>query len=387
MTKIRQFQVTLACTLGNFLIGLLFVWPSYTLNLYTSKNTTLLSKPMTEIEGSLLGSLPCLGALFGTVLSGIIINGFGRKIGGIAIAMPYIASWLMIDLSSSAIVVLIARFLAGISCGATVVHAPIFISEVADESVRGLLASAIAFFYCFGVLVSYIFGWVLTFRYIVWMNILFCILYVALLLSIMESPVFLLKKRGPEAARESIAYYKGLSSNSKEVTDALARLKQEIMPAVELIAICDTDELEKEKLNDDNGVEQEKMPPYKILFLSPAPRRGFIIVALTVSVQILMGMVAVQVYAKTIFAQAAPNLSPHLCSVLFALVLFSGSLFCGFLSDRFGRKILATQHVLRMSRLEAKHVSNCLKTNIGGINTKENSNHLNNMERVEEDES
>ncbi|VVC99951.1 unnamed protein product [Leptidea sinapis] len=286
-------------TLGSFLMGLLFVWPSYTLNLYTSKNTTLLSKPMTEIESSLLGSLPCLGGLFGT------------------------ASWLMIDLSSSSIVVLIARFLGGISCGATLVHTPIFISEVADESVRGLLTSATSFFYCFGVLISFIIGWVLTFRYVVWTNILICILYVALLLSIMESPVFLLKKRGPQ-----------------EVSDALARLKQEIMPAVPLTTICATDESEKETLNEDMGIEEEKMPPYKILFFSPAPRRGFIIVALTVALKLLMGMVVVQVYAKSIFAQAAPNLSSHLCSVLFALVLLSGSLFCALFSDRFGRKPL-----------------------------------------------
>ena len=47
----------------------------------------------------------------------------------------------MIDLTTSSIVILIARFLGGVSGGAFMVHSPIYISEVAEESIRGTLAS------------------------------------------------------------------------------------------------------------------------------------------------------------------------------------------------------------------------------------------------------
>lgn len=59
-----------------------------------------------------------------------------------------------------------------------------------------------------------------------------------------------------------------------------------------------------------------------------------------------MGMIAVQVYAKEIFRNAAPDLSSHLCSVMFALVLLSGVLMCALFSDRFGRKVSCASSAL-----------------------------------------
>lgn len=57
------------------------------------------------------------------------------------------------------------------------------------------------------------------------------------------------------------------------------------------------------------------------------------------SSQVLMGMVPVQVYAKELFARAAPQLSAHLCSVMFALVLLSGSLVTAAVADKAGRRV------------------------------------------------
>ncbi|XP_045505307.1 facilitated trehalose transporter Tret1-like [Colias croceus] len=346
MAKLRQYQVTLACSLGNFITGVLYVWPSYTLHQYTSNTTTLLTEPMTEVEGSLLGSLPSLGAMVGTLLAGPVINGLGRQKGGLCIAMPFVLSWLAVDLSSSAIFVLLARFMGGMACGASFVHSPVFVSEIADQSIRGLLATAPMAFYCFGIFVSFVMGWTLTFKYIIWINIFFCLLYAALLMSVRESPVFLFMKNNEEEARQSIAYYKGVSPESKAVLEELSRLKQQLLPSVELVSISGDvkfEEAEKEKLNDDDNEVQndtEKMPAYKILLFSPTSRRAFIIVSLTVSFQVLMGMVAVQVYAKVIFSQAAPSLSSHMCSVIFALVLMCGCVSCALFSDKFGRKPL-----------------------------------------------
>ncbi|CAK1543397.1 unnamed protein product [Leptosia nina] len=346
MGKFRQYQVTLACSLGNFATGILFVWPSYTLQLYTSTNTTLLSEPLSDLQSSLLGSLPSLGAMVSTMFAGVMLNTLGRQKAGLCCAIPFLLSWLLIDLSSSAILLLLGRFLGGIACGICFVQGPVFISEIADQSIRGMLATAPTAFYCVGVLVSFIMGWTLTFKYIIWTNIFFCVLYAALMISVKESPVFLLMKNNEEDARQSIAYYKGFSVDSKPVLEELSRLKQQMTPSVELKSISTDgklDEAEKEKLNpdyDDVINDMEKMPAYKMLMFSPTSRRAFTIVAITISLQVLMGMVPVQVYAKVIFLQAAPSLSSHMCSVLFALVLMFGCMSCAVFSDKFGRKPL-----------------------------------------------
>ncbi|XP_047540040.1 facilitated trehalose transporter Tret1-like [Vanessa atalanta] len=344
MGKLHQAQTSVACSIGNMLVGLLYVWPSYTLQLYTDKNTTLLSSPMTELESSLVGSLPSLGAMAGTAMIGWILSVFGRQKGGLIIALPLMISWLMIDLTSSSIVILIARFIGGTSGGAIMVHSPIFISEVVEESIRGTLTSAPITFYCLGVLLSYLLGWFLTYRYIIWANIICCLIYVGLMMTINESPVHLMRQKREEDARLAIAHYRGASISSKVVMEEFSRLKQQITPAVELIAVdsdAKADEAEKEKLNLNNDDEENpKMSSFKMLFVSPSSRRAFTVVGLTLSVQVMMGMVAVQVYAKDIFGSAAPSLSSHFCSVMFALVLLFGSLLSALFSDKFGRRVL-----------------------------------------------
>ncbi|XP_050356142.1 facilitated trehalose transporter Tret1-like isoform X1 [Nymphalis io] len=345
MGKLHQAQTSIACSLGNMLTGLLYVWPSYTLQLYTDKNTTLLSSPMTDLESSLVGSLPSLGAMAGTAIIGWILSVFGRQKGGLIIALPLMISWLMIDMTSSSTLILIARFIGGTSGGAFMVHSPIYVSEVAEESIRGTLASAPITCYCLGVLLSYILGWFFTYRYIIWANIICCLIYVGLMMTVTESPVFLMRQKREEDARMAIAHYRGASLSSKIVMEEFSRLKQQITPAVELIAVdsdSKADEAEKEKLNNsnDDSEEKPKMSSFKVLFISPSSRRAFTVVGLTLSLQVMMGMVAVQVYAKDIFANAAPSLSSHFCSVMFALVLLSGSLLSALFSDKFGRRVL-----------------------------------------------
>lgn len=79
-------------------MGSLNVWPSYTLKLYTANNTTLITRPMSELETSLVGSLPSLGAMFGTAITGLIIDNYGRKRGVMLLTLPFLVSlWHQIN--------------------------------------------------------------------------------------------------------------------------------------------------------------------------------------------------------------------------------------------------------------------------------------------------
>ncbi|CAG5054943.1 unnamed protein product [Parnassius apollo] len=194
---------------------------------------------------------------------------------------------------------------------------------------------------------SYILGWYLTYRYVVWVNLACSILGVALLMTVTESPVYLLRQNREEDARLAIAHYRGESPASKIVLEEVSRLKQQITPAVELIATNIEDnpkrkEAEKEKLNTDDFSPkmQTRMSPLKVLFLSPSSRRAFIVVGLCLALQVMMGMLPVQVYAKQIFTQAAPSLSSHFCSIMLGMVLLVGSLSSLVMTDKCGRKFL-----------------------------------------------
>ncbi|XP_028029533.1 facilitated trehalose transporter Tret1-2 homolog [Bombyx mandarina] len=343
--KLNQVFASFASGYGSFLMGFTNVWPSYTTELFKSELTPLLA-PFSETHASLLGSLPSLGAMLGTAITGTLINSLGRKNGGIVLTLFNVLSWIIVELCSSPMLILVARFLAGISGGGLMVLAPIFISEFADDSIRGALASSTLFLYCVGILLSYIIGWFSTYHIIIWISLALSVTGVFLFLLSTESPVYYMRKRREEDARASIAHYKGLSPTSTEVTDELTRIKQQIVPAIELVSVTaepdsKAEEAEKEKLNNDDDVHElaKNVSTIKQLFTTPSSLRGFLIVLTVISMQVFMGMVPVQVYAKEVFRQTDPAKS-DLYTVLFALTLCSGTLVTATVADKAGRRVL-----------------------------------------------
>ncbi|XP_028179113.1 facilitated trehalose transporter Tret1-like [Ostrinia furnacalis] len=340
--RVYQVAATIASSFGSFAMGLLYVWPSYTTSLLTSNTTTILSAPMTSTEESLVGSLPSLGAMVGTAVVGPLIEIFGRKLGGVAVSLPFVLSWALIAISKTSILILAARFISGIAGGAYLVLGPMFISEVAEDSIRGALSSATITFYGLGALMSYLLGWFFGYNTIIWINLAVGVMCAGLLMSVPESPVFLMKKNREEDARVSMSLYRGVPPTSMVVQEEISKIKQQISPAVELTTINEkAEEAEKEKLTSEDIKDDPpaKVSAIKTLFKSSASRRGFLVVTTVISMQVLMGIVPVQVYAKHVFKQADPS-QADLYSVFFAVVMVTGSFVTGAVADKAGRRIL-----------------------------------------------
>ncbi|XP_059055770.1 facilitated trehalose transporter Tret1-1-like [Achroia grisella] len=341
-----QTFTAITASFGSAAMGLLNVWPSYTKYLYTANDTVLLTNPMTDSEVALLGSLPSLGGMLGTGVVGILIDKFGRRIGGLAITIPFLLSWAIIHMSSTSVLVLMARFLGGIAGGAYLVYGPVFISEVADDSIRGSLATFPNLFYGIGVLLSYILGWFSSYTVIIWINIMVAVVCCLLVMSVKESPIFLLRQNREEDAINAIAHYKGSSPTSVVVLKELSKLKLQLNPIVELIPVNEdslstAEDAEKEKLNSENIIPevQQKVSSWRTLISSPSSRRAFLTLFIIITVQVFMGLVPVQVFAKTVFNKADPS-KADLFSVLFALMLIFGCFVTAFISDKAGRRVL-----------------------------------------------
>ncbi|XP_028174071.1 solute carrier family 2, facilitated glucose transporter member 8-like [Ostrinia furnacalis] len=84
---------------------------------------------------------------------------------------------------------------------------------------------------------------------------------------------------------------------------------------------------------------QPRFHALKTLCLSPASRRGFIILLMAFTMEVLMGLAPVQVYAKQVFIEADPY-HGDLYSVILAVCWCLGSVLCSALTDRFGRRVL-----------------------------------------------
>lgn len=74
-------------------MALVNTWPSYTTELLFSNTTTPLSAPITEGEEALIGSLPSLGAMAGSAVTGLLMNKFGRRNAGVLLSLPVLVSY------------------------------------------------------------------------------------------------------------------------------------------------------------------------------------------------------------------------------------------------------------------------------------------------------
>jgi sugar porter (SP) family MFS transporter len=155
-----------------------------------------------SLTDSGLGTVAALltfGCLVGALFTGNFTEKFGRKKVMVTTALIYIVSALGCAFAESAAMLTIFRVLSGLAVGATSVVAPMYISEIAPAHNRGRLVSFNQFAITIGIVLAYIFDYLLigfgdnAWRYMLVVPGVFGILYlVFLLVKFPESPRWLL---------------------------------------------------------------------------------------------------------------------------------------------------------------------------------------------------
>lgn len=100
-------------------------------------NVTLPGPRMDEAEGSWVGSIVAIGAVFGSLPASWGADFIGRKPAIALLAIPFILSWVMIIVADSVWMLLASRFIAGGVIGAVTATVPMYIGEIAETSIRG----------------------------------------------------------------------------------------------------------------------------------------------------------------------------------------------------------------------------------------------------------
>ncbi|XP_049880023.1 facilitated trehalose transporter Tret1-like [Pectinophora gossypiella] len=316
-------------------MGIMFAWPSCTLNLFQSANTTL-SRPMSDGELSLFGSLSCIGALISTPLTGFMLDRVGRKYCAVASAATHVMSWSLIAFCSQVEVVLFSIFLCGVG-GAVVLIVPVFIGEICQESIRGAMTSGSMVFYAIGMLLSYLLGGILEYKTMVYVCMSLSVVGLLLLTALKETPMFLMIKGLDQEAAKSFAFYRNAMVDSKEVLQEMEKLRRAFNP--DLDEENTTPEEEKLKV-DEKPVETEKPSLWQFVKKSRSTRQAMFVTLTLITAAVFQGLVVLQVYAEPLFQEAVPNISSTVCSVLLALVTIIAGFIAAYLTDFAGRRPL-----------------------------------------------
>ncbi|XP_071445144.1 facilitated trehalose transporter Tret1-like [Hetaerina americana] len=309
--KMPQFLAAGAATLVALSGGCALAWTSPALSLLKAPDSRL---AITDDQGSWVGAILPLGAIVGALPSGSLADRFGRKMFQLSLAPPFVVSWLMIAFAKSVGVLYAARFLSGLATGASCVVAPMYIAEIAENSVRGTLSAFFQLMITVGILVVYILGTVENYDVLSWTCFTLPILFFAAFFWMPETPKYLLSKGKREEARKSLAWLRGRPDVGEELA-AMHTLVEE-----ESIA--------------------QKNTSFKDIISSKTNVKAFFICLGILMFQQLSGVNAVIFYTGTIFKAAGSGLPPTVSPVIVGVVQTVFTVVAAGLVDRAGRRVL-----------------------------------------------
>lgn len=165
-----------------------------------------------------MSALPMAG---GCILGGYFMEKIGRKAIHIWSCLPLILGWFLIAFSPNTTIILIGRFLTGVSDGLLGPPTGVYIAETAHPNTRGVLIMSTCVAITSGVLGVHLLGTFLTWRLTAFISGLIPIPIAILMFFVPESPTYLVKKGELEKAKMAFFWCRGESRESQKELDEL----------------------------------------------------------------------------------------------------------------------------------------------------------------------
>ena len=266
-------------------------------------------------HGTVVMGMALWGTVLGAIFGGIPTNKIGRKNTLLWIGLLFLISALGSAFANDPYIFAAFRFIGGLGVGASTIAAPAYISEIAPAKDRGRLVAFYQFNIVLGILMAFLSNYLLkdlgenSWRWMMGVQAIPSVIYVLLIISIPESPRWLLSKFKNEEAR------KILQIMGQEADYENMKMEIEI----------DTNNA---SLENDNIFLKKYRTPLLLAFLMAFFNQ-------------LSGINAFLYYSSRIFQEAGLGESTALLSSIgIGVVNLIFTLLGVFLIDRLGRKIL-----------------------------------------------
>ncbi|PSN52620.1 Facilitated trehalose transporter Tret1 [Blattella germanica] len=338
--KLTQYVAALIVSMLSFNNGLTICWAPTMLPILQSEDSPLVSGPITKEQASWLAALQCLGAFLSGPFYIFVINRFSRKTAGYILAMPFLTSWLFIIFSRTVPLLYIARLIGGMGNGSSLVFIPIYISEMAEDSIRGALGSLLLMTLNSAILFGYVIGAFESYFAYAYIAIVFPLVYLCLFFWLPETPMYLINANETVKAKQSLRWFRG--GDEDVVQEEFAKMTYLLK--------------ERKTLS--------QAATFKDILMSPGSRKAFFIGFTLILNQQFCGIYAILSYTVSIFQEAETSLSPHHSSIIVGVLYVLGTILSTPLIDRAGRKcLLLTSNAITAICLIALGVYFYLKSN------------------------
>jgi SP family facilitated glucose transporter-like MFS transporter 8 len=166
-----------------------------------------------------------LGSLIGPITAGYLADRLGRRFLMLIMTVPMVVSWLML-VGESIVILFIAMFVLGFTCGVVSVASPMYSDEIAEVRVRGAVGSYFGLMFSVPKLGVYICAAILS---DVGRKVAFIMLPFSFAVAFYwmpESPLYLLTKGQDEEAKKSLRWLRGVGTGqSAEIEGELREMQ------------------------------------------------------------------------------------------------------------------------------------------------------------------
>lgn len=266
--------------------------------------------PMTDEEISYCTALPFLAAAVFAMVWGYIANVLGRKITAYLCALCYVVGYTIILNTNSIQLLIISRMIGGLAYIPTLFNGPMYVAETAEPKNLGRLSSTLLIAENIGVLMVYIIGGHVSFRFLNLFCALFGCIFFLLIIVFPESPVFYLKNDRFLEAKLSLQFYRP-RGNDVLLTEELNRLSETFVLSKKL------------KL--------------KYLFTRHTSMALFIALCLQIGIQ-FSGINYMTTYTLDLFQRSHTLVDPYVCLVIAGTFYTIGPFIYFYITNHFGRK-------------------------------------------------
>ncbi|CAH2099196.1 unnamed protein product [Euphydryas editha] len=172
--------------------------------------------PYTDDLASWIASITPLSMVIGSICAGSMIDGLGRKIGHIILATLSIISWLVIASSTNITLLLIGRFISGLSSGPTRPVSLVYIGEITEPKYRKYSLMTPSLLLNVGILLSHIMG-----EYFSWKTSSYIYAAINIFCSIpfiflKEAPLWLISKGKTDEGIQAFKWFRGKGSEAEK---------------------------------------------------------------------------------------------------------------------------------------------------------------------------
>ncbi|XP_045474767.1 facilitated trehalose transporter Tret1-like [Harmonia axyridis] len=268
---------------------------------------------ITDTDVYWLETIYLIGGVAGLPVTIYFVDKIGRQKSLIIAASNSLTAWILIVIADRVEYLYVARFLTGLAMDVAFVSAPMYVAEIADQKIRGFLASLIFLMMLSGIIIIY----VLAPFFKLWVSsvvgAIILITQLATFPFMPESPYFLLLKGKKEKARKALCFLR----DKTNVEDELKEIEMAI---------------ERQKT--------EKGRPQDLVLISSNRKALTIMMVLNAAQQfscmsvILMNLHFILESAGTIYMDS------KVAAIIFSVLMFLAAAVASFFIDHYGRKIL-----------------------------------------------